>query len=246
MSNPTFEVLALIPARGGSKGIPRKNIRLLGGRPLLAWSVDAARAARHITRVVVSTDDDEIAAAARDAGAEVPFRRPAEYATDTAPSIAPVHHALQWFVAHENWRPDAVALLPPTSPLRRAEEIDAAVELLQSAGTASVIAVVTARHHPFYVFERKADGRLSYFMDVAVRPQRRQDMSPAFAASQSILLSRTNYLERCGPTAWAADETSVAGLEVGEETAFDIDTPRDFALGEAMLQQRLARVRETA
>jgi CMP-N-acetylneuraminic acid synthetase len=246
MSGPAFAVLALIPARGGSKGIPRKNIRLLGGRPLLAWSVDAARAARHVARVVVSTDDEEIAAVAREAGAEVPFRRPAEYATDTAPSIAPVHHALQWFAAHENWRPDAVALLPPTSPLRRAEDIDAAVDLLHSAGAVSVIAVVAARHHPFYAFRRGIDGRLSYFMDVPARPQRRQDLPPAFAASQAILVSRTEYFERCGPAAWAADETSVAGLPVGEETAFDIDTPQDFAHAEAMLRRRLAQAHAPA
>ena len=234
-----MEILALIPARGGSKGIPRKNIRMFAGRPLLAWTVAAARAVRATVRVVVSTDDAEIADVAREAGAEVPFLRPAEHATDKAPSIAPVLHALQWFATHERWRPDAVALLPPTSPLRRTEDIDEAVALLQSAGTVSVASVVPARNHPFYVFQRESDGRISYFMDVSVRPQRRQDLPPAFAVSQAIILSRSAYFDRCAPDAWVADEHSVAGLVVSEETAFDIDTLADFERGAALMRQRL-------
>lgn len=234
-----MDILALIPARGGSKGIPRKNIRIFAGRPLLAWTVAAAHAAQSVARVVVSTDDAEIAAAARDAGAETPFLRPAGLATDTAPSIAPVHHALEWFVAHEGWRPDAVALLPPTSPLRRAADIDRAAKLLDEAGPVSVVSVIAARNHPFFVFRRALNGRLSYFMDVTQRPQRRQDLPPAFAVSQAIILSRTEYFDRCGPGAWVADESSVVGLPVDDEVAFDIDTPADFARAEEMMRARL-------
>ena len=112
------EILALIPARGGSKSIPRKNLRLLGGRPMITYSIDHARASRHITRIIVSTDDDEIAAVSRAAGAEVPFLRPAEYAQDQSLDFEVFDHALRWLQTHENYRPDLVVHLRPTGPVR--------------------------------------------------------------------------------------------------------------------------------
>ncbi|HQC21081.1 MAG TPA: acylneuraminate cytidylyltransferase family protein, partial [Anaerolineaceae bacterium] len=112
------EVLALIPARGGSKGIPRKNIRDFGGAPLIAWSIAAALRAETVTRVIVSTDDEEIAAVAREWGAETPFLRPAELAQDDTTDYPVFRHALDWLAAHENYRPEVVVQLRPTSPVR--------------------------------------------------------------------------------------------------------------------------------
>ena len=124
------EILGLIPARGGSKSIPRKNIRLINGKPLLAYSIGHALASRRITRVVVSTDDAEIAEAARAAGAEVPFLRPAELAGDDSLDIAYHRHALDWLGDHESYRPAAVVNLRPTHPIRRPATIDRAIETL--------------------------------------------------------------------------------------------------------------------
>jgi len=135
-SAETLEVLGLIPARGGSKGIPRKNLVPLGGRPLLAWTVEAALSARELTRVVVSTDDDEIAAAA---GAEI-LRRPTALAADDTPMLDVVRHAVGELA------PDVLVLLQPTSPLRRAEHVDACVRLLLESGADAVVSVVEVPH----------------------------------------------------------------------------------------------------
>ncbi|CAA7603172.1 3-deoxy-manno-octulosonate cytidylyltransferase [Acididesulfobacillus acetoxydans] len=116
-------ILGIIPARGGSKGIPRKNIRLLGGKPLLAWTIEAALEAGCLDRLILTTEDEEIAAVGRKYGCEVPFLRPAELAQDSTPGIEPVLHALRWLAEREGYRPDYVLLLQPTSPLRRAEQI---------------------------------------------------------------------------------------------------------------------------
>ena len=128
----TVRVLAIVPARGGSKGVPRKNIKLLAGRPLLAYTADAARASGVCDRIVLSTDDTEIAAVGRDCGLEVPRLRPANLATDTTPMLPVLQHMLDT-LGEEGWQPDIVVLLQPTSPLRRASHIRQAVELLRTA-----------------------------------------------------------------------------------------------------------------
>ena len=125
-----MHVLALIPARGGSRGLPRKNVRLLGGRPLIAYSIVDARASRVITRVVVSTEDLEIAAVARQWGAEVPFRRPTKLAGHTTPDLPVFRHALQWLEKHEGYVPDILVHLRPSTPLREPSKLDEAIRLI--------------------------------------------------------------------------------------------------------------------
>jgi YrbI family 3-deoxy-D-manno-octulosonate 8-phosphate phosphatase len=143
------EVLAIIPARGGSKGIPRKNIRSFAGHPLIAYSIAAARQAQSVTRVIVSTDDEEIAAVARQYGAETPFLRPAELAEDTTVDLPVFQHALAWLAEHENYHPDLVIQLRPTSPVRPVSLVDEAVRLLQANPKAdSVRGVVPAGQNP--------------------------------------------------------------------------------------------------
>ena len=125
-----MDVLALIPARGGSKALPRKNVRLLAGKPLVVHSIDVALAAQTVTRVVVSTDDEEIARIATEGGAEVPFMRPAEFAADDSPDLDAFRHALEWLAENEGYRPELVVHLRPTHPVRRPDRIDAAVRAL--------------------------------------------------------------------------------------------------------------------
>lgn len=143
------EVLAIIPARGGSKGIPRKNIRNFSGYPLIAWSIAAAKKSQSVTRVIVSTDDEEIAAVAREWGAETPFLRPAEFAQDKTTDLPVFVHALEWLKEHENYHPDVVIQLRPTSPIRPSTCVDQAVEiLLRNADANSVRGVVPAGQNP--------------------------------------------------------------------------------------------------
>ena len=153
-----FNVLALIPARGGSKGIPKKNIRPLAGKPLIAWSIEAARESRVIDRVIVSTDSEEIAAVAREAGAEVPFLRPAELAGDLTPDAPVFEHALAWLKENENYEPDLIVHLRPTGPLRTGEEIDEAIELLTAHPEAdSVRSVEEPDKPPFKMWQMEGE-----------------------------------------------------------------------------------------
>src|SRR5512134_1814031 len=124
------EILALIPARGGSKGIPRKNIRSFAGYPLIAWSIAAARQSACVTRILLSTDDPEIAAVAREYGAETPFLRPAELAQDNTTDLPVFEHAIQWLAQNEGYQPDIVVQLRPTSPIRPRDCVDNAVKIL--------------------------------------------------------------------------------------------------------------------
>ncbi len=144
-----MEVLAIIPARGGSKSIPRKNIRTFAGYPLLAWSIAAAKQSKSVTRTIVSTDDSEIARLARTFGAETPFLRPATFAKDTTPDLPVFVHALEWLDKHEGYRPDVVVQLRPTSPIRPIGLVDKAVKvLLRHPDATSVRGVVPAGQNP--------------------------------------------------------------------------------------------------
>src|SRR3990170_2858765 len=143
------EVLAIIPARGGSKGIPRKNIRNFAGYPLIAWSIAAAQQAESVTRLIVSTDDEEIAAVARQFGAETPFLRPSEFAQDHSTDLPVFEHTLKWLAGHESYDPDVVVQLRPTSPIRPHGLVDAAVKILLTHSDAdSVRGVVPAGQNP--------------------------------------------------------------------------------------------------
>ena len=155
------EILALIPARGGSKSIPRKNLRLVAGKPLLAHSIGQAKGSRLITRVMVSTEDPEIAEVARQHGAEVPFLRPAELAQDETPDLPVFQHALAWLQAHERYAPDVVVHLRPTAPVRRVEVIDLAIRtFLEHPEVDSLRSVSVASQSPYKMWVIGEDGCL--------------------------------------------------------------------------------------
>ncbi len=153
------QVLTLIPARGGSKSIPRKNIRPFAGHPLIAYSIAAGLCAETVTRVIVSTDDDEIAAVARHYGAETPFLRPDEYSQDNTPDLPVFQHALNWLEEHEGYRPEIVVHLRPTSPFRRVSHIDEAVYRLMARPEADAVRTVCVPfQNPFKMWRIEPDG----------------------------------------------------------------------------------------
>lgn len=163
------QVLTLIPARGGSKSIPRKNIRPLAGFPLIAYSIAAGLAAETVTRVLVSTDDAEIANIARQYGAETPFLRPAEFSQDQTPDLPVFQHALEWLEEHEGWQPDIVVQLRPTSPFRRVMHIDQAVyRLLERPDADAVRTVCVPFQNPFKMWRIQADGLMQPLVDIGV------------------------------------------------------------------------------
>lgn len=155
-----MEILAVIPARGGSKAVPRKNIRALLGKPLIAWIIEEARKSKYITRAIVSTDDPEIARVARSWGAEVPFLRPAELAQDLSTDVEFLLHALDWLKEKEGYDPEIVLRLPPTAPLCTAARMDEGIEKLLSTPEADSVRPITeASKHPYKMWKISSDGR---------------------------------------------------------------------------------------
>ena len=162
------EILALIPARGGSKGIPRKNIRNFAGYPLIAWSIAAAKQSQFVTRLIVSTDDEEIAAVARDYEAETPFLRPAAFAQDNTTDLPVFEHALAWLEENENYRPDVLVQLRPTSPIRPRDCVDSAIRILMEHGEADCVrGVVPAGQNPHKMWRFVgAEGPMKALLEV--------------------------------------------------------------------------------
>lgn len=228
-------VLALVPARSGSKGLPRKNVLPLLGRPLIAWSIDQAKRCRYVDRVVVSTDDAEIAAASRANGADVPFLRPTELATDTASSIDVIAHALDTLDASGD-RYDYLALLEPTSPLRDTTDIDAALERLASTpGAESIVGVtrVESAHPDFLV--RIESGFLRPFVASEIQAKRRQDLDELYYFEGSLYIATVASIRARRSFYHAATLPYV----VPKFKAYEIDDPSDFIVVEALIRARL-------
>lgn len=220
-----MKILGLIPARGGSKGVPRKNIRPLNGRPLLAYTAAAALAAKTLSRVVLTTEDAEIAAVGKACGLDVPFMRPPELARDATPSLAVVEHALGWL--RENGAEfDAVCLLQPTNPLRRAEDIDGAVDLFIAAAADSVISVLAVPHeyNPKWVFWRDEQGKMSLSTGDRQIIPRRQDLPPAFHRDGSVYVTRSEIV--INRQSLYGDK--ILGYEMSPEFSANIDTEEDW------------------
>ena len=224
-------VLGLVPARGGSKGVPGKNTRLLAGHPLIAYTARAAAGSGALDRVVLSTDSEEIAEVGRRVGLEMPFMRPAALAADDTPMLAVVRHALAELRRH-NWEPDIVVLLQPTSPLRTPLDIRRTVELLRSSGADSVVTVVPVPQHlsPDYVM-RIEDGRLRRFLPESERIARRQDARPAYARNGTAYAFWTETVQRFG-TIYGED---CRPLVMAAEESLSIDTETDWEAAERAL-----------
>lgn len=227
-----MKTLGLIPARGGSKGVPRKNIRPLCGKPLLQYTAEAALAARLLARVILSTEDEEVAEVGRRCGLDVPFVRPAELARDETPMLPVVQHAVAWLESRGE-RFDAVCLLQPTNPLRRADEIDACVELLERTDADAVVTVlpVPAEHNPHWVYFRDAGGALRLSTGEAQPIGRRQDLPAAFHREGSVYVVRRDVL-MTGNSLYGRD---LRGLLVDTARSVNIDTPRDWERAEELL-----------
>jgi CMP-N-acetylneuraminic acid synthetase len=222
-----MSVLAIIPARGGSKGIPRKNIRLLAGRPLIAWTIDAALAADCLDRVVVSTDDPEIAEIAESCGAEVPFLRPAELATDATPGVDPVLHALSEIPGF-----DWCVLLQPTSPLRTPADIDGFHAACVAESAPAAISVTRADFHPDWTFGMSPGGRLQRPAE-GLTPTRRQDLSPMYTVNGALYMAATEWLQH--KRSFLNDDTLL--YEMPRERSIDIDDDFDWLLADLILQK---------
>jgi CMP-N,N'-diacetyllegionaminic acid synthase len=230
-----MQYLGLITARKGSKRIPSKNIKPLCGKPLLAYTIEAGLASSYLDRVIVSTEDEEIASIARQWGAEVPFRRPEELASDDARSIDVMVHALEWLELHESYTPDALVLLQPTCPLRTGRRIDEAIALYEARDADCVVAVSEPEHHPYWMRTMDQDGRLTPLMQVDLRRyHQKQTLPQVWVSNSSIYIIRRAFFLTCREIYGGR----TYGYTMPRSEALDVDTPWDFHLASLVIADR--------
>jgi len=237
-----MDILGLIPARGGSKSIPKKNIALLAGKPLLAYTCEAALQSRFLTRTLLTTDDPQIASLGHVLGVESPFLRPHELSRDETPILPVILHALEWLAEQERFIPQAVVLLQPTSPLRRAEHIDAAVQIFRENKADTVVSVMEVPHqfNPVSLMRLGADHQLRPYLDGPM-VLRRQEKPLLYARNgpavlvvrRETLLQGNLYGEKTYP------------LRMGPVESLDVDTVDDLALAEFWMKHYPGKKRAT-
>lgn len=215
--------------------VPSKNIRPVGGRPLIAWTIEAARAAASVTRIVVSTDSREIAEVAKQCGADVPMLRPPELARDDTPGVAPVIHAVEWLDEHERYRPECVILLQPTSPLRIAEDIEGALALLWARAAGAVVSVCPAPYPSTWWKQVGQDGRLLDMPGAEAGPPPDDDVSSAYVLNGSVYIVRRETLMARRSL---YDERTYAYV-MPIERSLDVDSLWDVYVADLVLSDRL-------
>lgn len=222
-------IVALIPARGGSKGLPRKNVKPLLGRPLIAWTIKQANESRYIDRIIVSTDDKEIAEISKSYGAEVPFMRPDELATDKAIFMDLVLHAMNSIEKNDKVY-DILVLLQPTSPLRASEDIDNAVRLLFEKKARAVVSVCEAEHHPLKADILPHNGCMKNFTKKENLDKNRQELGTFYRLNGAIFLAYCDYIR--SQESFFGDE--VFAYIMPQDRSVDIDSKVDFKLAETL------------
>jgi N-acylneuraminate cytidylyltransferase/CMP-N,N'-diacetyllegionaminic acid synthase len=231
------EILAIIPARGGSKSIKKKNIAPLGGKPLVHYILKAMNDSRYVTRTVVSTEDTEIAEVCRQCGADVPFERPMELAQDDTPTTPVLEHAVQWLVENEGYKPDIIVLSQPTSPFLRADQIDSAVALLErhpDADAVTTVIEVEHNYHPFNIREIRDDGSVDFIMPTEHDLYPTRQSKPKYYAFGNCYVFRYRTL---------VEMNSIYGkhclpLVIDAPSAFDINDPHELAIAETMMAMK--------
>jgi CMP-N,N'-diacetyllegionaminic acid synthase len=232
-----MKVLGVIPARGGSKGIPNKNIKPLVGKSLVERTYETARKCPSLDRIILSTDDEKIAELGKSLGIEVPFIRPKELATDTTPMFDVIYHVLVELQHKDNYYPDVVLILQPTTPLRKSEYIETAVKLLKDNDSVCSLIQVPDDMSPYYLMKITDAGLVDYFMEEGKKIKRRQDAPKAYKRDGSIYLTKTSvifekkslYGDKCVP------------LFVDSKNSINIDTEEDWHKAEELIEKNLYR-----
>ncbi len=230
-----MKAVAFIFARGGSKGLPGKNIRPLGGKPLIAWSIEHALSVKRVERVIVSTDSEEIAAVARDFGAEVPFMRPSELAQDTSPEWLAWRHALNYLRESTGVLPEVMVSVPTTAPLRLTVDIENCLDEYEKGNVDMVITVTEAHRSPYFnMVKTKADGTVGLVNPPQSAIARRQDAPVVYDMATVCYVANSEFVM----THNATFEGKVKAVHVPTERAIDIDTLLDFQIAESLLNIR--------
>jgi CMP-N,N'-diacetyllegionaminic acid synthase len=224
------KILAIIPARGGSKGLPRKNILNLAGKPLLAWTIEAAQKSCYIDRLILSSDDEKIISVAKEYKCDVPFIRPSSLATDTTPGISPILHAIQHVKEY-----DYIILLQPTSPLRTTEDIDKSIEICIEKNAPACVSITESSEHPFHTFFFTNENKLTSVISNIKIPNRRQDCPTTFRLNGAIYIANIPWLIK--NESFISEQT--IGYEMPSIRSIDIDNRIDFLLAETIIKETL-------
>ncbi|MEA3272792.1 MAG: acylneuraminate cytidylyltransferase family protein [Patescibacteria group bacterium] len=234
-----MKILAVIMARGGSKGLPGKNIKPMLGKPLIAYIIEEAKKSKYIERVILSTDDDAIAGVGKQYGTEVLFKRPAELASDTATELPVVQHALKWLEDNDGYKPDIIVRLVPTSPLSKAEYIDKGIKLmLDNPDAEGVRSVVKSPSHPLKCWRLEGDNLISFipkevygFKEPYIMP--RQVLPKAFVNNGAVDVLKYDTI--MNKNSWLGDK--IYGFEMPEENSVNIDNEFDFMMAKRILKR---------
>ncbi|OGV46211.1 MAG: hypothetical protein A2017_12430 [Lentisphaerae bacterium GWF2_44_16] len=229
-----MNIMGLITARGGSKGIPGKNIYIVAGKPLIAWTIEEAHKSRLMNKTIVSTDDSRILEVCREYGAEVPFMRPAELAGDKSSHLQVVEHAVRWVEEHQGYKVDYVMLLQPTTPLRIAEDIDKAIKIAMEKKAEAVLSVSPFNFHPYYARTVSKEGIIKDFIKDREDFLFRQELPAAYVEDGSIYLIRRDVLFE----QHSLMPSRIHAYMMPEERVLDIDTPWNMHLAGLILKDR--------
>lgn len=222
------KVLAIIPARGGSKGVPRKNLRNLAGKPLIAWTIEEAKKSKYIDRLILSSEDAEIIKVAKEYGCEVPFVRPSELAQDETAGIDPLLHALEELAGY-----DYIVSLQPTSPLRITEDIDACIEKMMETNSPACVSVTEPANSPYWMYYVSDQEKMVPLIEQDSLTVRRQDLPAVYALNGAVYVAEVDWLKR--NKSFLTKETSAFIMPIYR--SYDIDTERDFRVCEFMVKE---------
>ena len=225
-------ILAIIPARGGSKGLTRKNVKDLVQKPLIAYTIESAKNSKYLDRIIVSTDDDEISSVSKSYGAEVPFIRPIELAQDDTPGIEPILHCLNWLLIEQDYVPDYVCVLQCTSPLRNNHQIDEAIEEIFEKNADSIISVYESDKSPYWM-KKIENGKLKSFLYKNKDYTRRQDIPKTYMLNGAIYICKTKLLIK--NRSWYSENTIPYIMD--KNTSVDIDDINDFRFVEYLMKE---------
>lgn len=226
-----YDVLAIIPARGGSKGLPRKNILPLLGKPLIAYTIEEAKKSKYISRVIVTTDDDEIAQVSIKFHAEVPFMRPKDLASDNISTNDVIRHTLDTIMLQDGKLPQIICLLQCTSPLRTVEDIDNTIEKIIKSDFDSAVSVCEVDNNPYWMNVFNGE-KLSYFIEEGKNIKRRQDLPKVYQMNGAVYVTKTEAFLRENNI----ECESITGYIMDKEKSVDIDTSIDFKIAELILK----------
>jgi CMP-N,N'-diacetyllegionaminic acid synthase len=230
------KVLGLIPARGGSKGLPRKNIRNLNGKPLIAWTISEAIQSATFDRLIVSTEDVKIAGIARKYGAEIPFFRPKELATDEARGIDVLFHAMEWF-ENRRERFDLIVLLQPTSPLRQARDIQNALALLETKQAGAVVSVCECEHPPLWANQIGTDLSMKGFLREDIKDHNRQALDRFYRLNGALYAGQWDFIKK--NDGFFGDQTYA--YIMSQERSVDIDNELDLEFVRFLIERDLVK-----